>query len=101
MTTYSGFLIHDNLRAYIDRNGKLEPKFIHQEFKTLDEAKAKIDLYWDEWQQWESRRQVNYAKSLAILTDDTDRSDEARENEAQDFEDKVNAYYERENFQHD
>lgn len=100
-TTYKQFLIHSNLRPYLDEGGNLRPMFIYTEFKTLDEVKARIDKYWQEWEAWQQRRNINYARSLQILTDDTDRSDEARENEAQDFEDKVNAYYERENIQHD
>lgn len=97
-TTYKNFLIHSNLRCYIDNHGKLEPKFIYSDFKTIEECKQRIDRYYEEWEAWQQRRNINYARSLQILTDDTDRSDEAREQEAARFEDKMNEYYEREHY---
>lgn len=91
--TYKQFLIHPNLQAYLDQNSKLEPKFVTTEFKTIEEVKARIDKYWQEWEQWESRRKVNYAKSLQALV----RSDEdGRERDAEDFAVRLDAYYENE-----
>lgn len=92
METYSGFLIMSNLRCYTDNAGKLEPKFVTTEFKTIDEAKARIDKYNKEWIQWQARRQVNYAKSMTKLV----QSDEdGREQDAEDFAARVGAYYEQ------
>lgn len=93
MQIYSGFLIAANLRCYLDQNGKLEPKFITTEFKTIEEVKARIDKYWQEWQQWESRRKINYAKSLVVLTQS---HEDGREQDAEDFAARLDAYYENE-----
>lgn len=70
--------------------------FPSTEFKSVDEIKARIDLYWQQAEELEARRQVDLRKSFEILMADTDESDEAREREAEAFEEKVNEYYERE-----
>ena len=94
MQTYSGFLIHDNLRTYIDRNGKVTPMFITTDFKTIEEIHTRIDKYWDEWQQWQSKHQINYAKALEVLKDGVCGHDE--NTDAEDFANRVDDYYERE-----
>lgn len=98
MQTYKQFLIYSNLRCYLDHGGNLTPMFVHTEFQTLEEAQARIDRYWEEWQQWEERRrQFSMQNSLnELVQEDYDRSDEARENDAEDFSNRLNQYYERE-----
>ena len=89
--TYKKFLIMSNLRCYVDDNGVMRPKFVHTEFKTVDEAKARIDKYYEEFEQWESRRRINYAKSLAVLNNDSCGHDS--NTDAEDFAARVDAYY--------
>ena len=89
---YRGFEI-DN-RHNIFFNGKPVFTAYWQRCFNLDECKRMIDISIDA--KLEQLRKGNYAQAIKILTDDTDRSDEAREQEADRFEEKMNAYYERE-----
>lgn len=100
--TYKQFQIDPNLRCYrlfdMDKYGKVG-MFPSTEFKSVDEIKARIDKYWKEAEEYEARRTVDLRKSFEILMADTDESDEAREMEAEAFEDKVNDYWERETWE--
>ena len=93
METYKSFLIYPNLRAYLDEGGNMRPMFVHTEFKTIEEAKARIDKYWLEWDQWLSRQKVNLAASFEILKADLDNHDEQQEQDRQTEEDKMSQYY--------
>lgn len=97
---YKQFQIDPNLRCYrlfdMDKYGKVG-MFPSTEFKSVDEIKERIDLYWQQAEEYEAKRTVDLRKSFEILMADTDESDEAREMEAEEFEERVNDYWEREN----
>lgn len=95
-TTYKGFLIESNLRCYLDQHGELLPMFPSTEFKTIEQAQSRIDKYWEQWQEQESRRRdINLQQSLAVLTDDL--HDESQDQEQRYQEDKMNDYWEMQN----
>lgn len=66
-------------------------------FKSVEEIKARIDLYWQQAEEMEADRNKRIRKIFGIKQSEYDGSDEAREMEEQEFEDKLNQFFEMQN----